>query len=172
MGANSHIAKPLALTVTGLIILLGGYMMNQYGYPSAIAYVKGGGENPNLTGTVKFFQRYSGTLVVAEITGLPNSDTGIFAFHVHEGDSCDGEGFPGTGTHYNSTDAPHPKHKGDLPPLLGNDGRAYLAVFTNRFRPADVIGRTVVIHSDPDDFQTQPSGNAGAKIACGVIRGV
>lgn len=143
--------------------------MNQYGYPSAIAHIKGGSENPHLSGTVKFFQRYSGALVVAEIIGLPNSDTNIFAFHVHEGDNCEGDGFPGTRTHYNPTNAPHPNHSGDLPPLFGNDGRAYMAVFTNRFRPADVIGHTVVIHSNPDDFQTQPSGNAGAKIACGVI---
>ena len=48
-------------------------------------------------------------------------------------------------------------------------GRAYLAVRTDRFRVQEIIGRTVVIHSDPDDFRSQPAGNAGTKIACGVI---
>ncbi len=55
-------------------------------------------------------------------------------------------------------------HAGDLPPLLSNNGRAYCQVLTGRFRVSDVIGKTVVIHSGPDDFMTQPSGNAGEKI--------
>ena len=67
---------------------------------------------------------------------------------------------------------PHPCHTGDLPPLLAWDGRAFLIVRTGRFRLADVIGRTVVIHAMPDDFATQPSGHSGEKIACGVIRRV
>ena len=44
-----------------------------------------------------------------------------------------------------------------------------MTVFTDRFTVDDAIGKTVVIHSEPDDFRTQPSGNAGTKIACGVI---
>jgi len=48
-------------------------------------------------------------------------------------------------------------------------GNAYLAVKTDRFTVHDIIGKTVVIHSNPDDFHTQPAGNAGKKIACGVI---
>ena len=67
-------------------------------------------------------------------------------------------------------DQVHPKHAGDLPPLMGCQGNAYLAVKTDRFIVHDIIGKTVVIHSDPDDFHTQPAGNAGKKIACGVIR--
>ena len=54
--------------------------------------------------------------------------------------------------------------------LLLCGGGAYLAVLTDRFSVADVLGRTVVIHSGADDFHTQPAGNAGTKIACGVIR--
>lgn len=65
--------------------------------------------------------------------------------------------------------APHPFHAGDLPPLLSCKGRAYLAVITGRFCVKDVIGRSVVIHAGPDDLHTQPAGNAGAKIGCGVI---
>lgn len=64
----------------------------------------------------------------------------------------------------------HPDHAGDLPPLMRSNGNAFSAVVTDRFTPSDIVGRTVVIHSNPDDFSTQPSGNAGKKIACGVIR--
>ena len=61
-------------------------------------------------------------------------------------------------------------HAGDLPPLMMQQGRAHMTVRTDRFRVQDILGRTVVIHSDPDDFRTQPSGMSGTKIACGVIR--
>ena len=137
---------------------------------TAIACVHGGDVHPDLHGTVRFIPRKNGTLVVAEISGLPATDTGFFAFHIHEGGNCSGLGFPNTGSHYNPDDWDHPLHAGDLPPLLSSGGSAYLAVMTDRFRIKDIIGRTVVIHSGPDDFRTQPSGNAGNKIACGVIR--
>ena len=137
---------------------------------TAIACMHGGDAYPGLRGTVRFVPRKSGTLVVAEISGLPVTDTGFFAFHIHEGGNCSGSGFPNTGGHYNPDDRDHPLHAGDLPPLLSSGGSAYLAVMTDRFRIKDIIGRTVVIHSGPDDFKTQPAGNAGNKIACGVIR--
>ena len=56
--------------------------------------------------------------------------------------------------------------------LLARDGRAWLRFLTNRFRVADILGKTVVIHADPDDFHTQPAGDSGMKVACGVIRPV
>ena len=140
--------------------------------PAAIARIDGGEAHPGLRGTVRFFQRCSGTLVVADILGLPDTDTGFFAFHIHEGGDCRGRGFPNTGSHYDPAATEHPRHAGDLPPLLSDRGRAYCQVLTGRFRVNEVIGRTVVIHGSPDDFKTQPSGNAGEKIACGVIRRV
>lgn len=136
---------------------------------SAIACIHGDSAHPNLRGKVRFVPHGKGTMVTAEICGLPQSETGFFALHIHEGGDCCGEGFSGTGGHYNPTNANHPCHAGDLPPLLGCNGRATLSVATERFRVQDVIGRTVVIHSHPDDFKTQPSGGAGEKIACGVI---
>lgn len=72
--------------------------------------------------------------------------------------------------HYNPNHTEHPNHAGDLPPLLSNNGYAFLGFYTNRFHPEDVIGRTIIIHVNPDDFVSQPSGNAGEMIACGVIR--
>ena len=109
-------------------------------------------------------------MVIAAISGLPDTEAGFFALHIHEGGDCNGAGFPGTGGHYDPNGREHPRHAGDLPSLLSNHGSAYLAVLTDRFRVEEVIGRTVVIHDQPDDFRSQPSGNAGDKIACGVIR--
>ena len=57
-----------------------------------------------------------------------------------------------------------------LPPMISENGRAFLAARTGRFAVWDVIGRTVVIHSRTDDFHSQPAGNAGAKIGCGEIK--
>lgn len=138
--------------------------------PDAVAFVRGGTDAPNINGQVRFYQEPGNVLVVADIAGLPqSSQTGFFGFHIHEGNSCAGAGFPLTGSHYNPAGADHPKHAGDLPPLMMQQGRAHLEVRTDRFRVQDILGRTVVIHSAPDDFNTQPAGNAGAKIACGVI---
>lgn len=137
--------------------------------PGAAACVQG--EN-GLQGKVTFTPHGSGTLVSAEVWGLPESETGFFGFHIHEGKDCCGSGFPNTGGHFNPCKTEHPKHAGDLPPLLSCGGRAYLTVLTDRICVQDVIGKTVVIHSHPDDLKTQPSGDSGSKIACGVIRRV
>ena len=138
---------------------------------SAAACVKGGRDAPMLSGVVRFVQKRDGVLVEVNVSGLPKSNhTGFFALHIHEGDSCSGKDFSGTKGHFNPEDRPHPNHAGDLPPLLSYSGNAYMKVMTNRFRVSDIIGRTVVIHSNPDDFYSQPSGDSGGKIACGVIR--
>jgi Cu-Zn family superoxide dismutase len=138
--------------------------------PCAIARVAGGEQAPCLCGTVKFYRTGKNVLVVADICGLPDSETGIFGMHIHEGDSCMGADFENTGSHYDPDGRPHPNHAGDLPPLFSCRGNAFLAVMTDRFCLRDILGRTVVIHSQADDFRSQPAGNAGEKIGCGVIR--
>ena len=139
-------------------------------YPKAIAKLRGGKDFPQLRGTVRFFQRSDGTMIEAEVEGLPQTQTGFFAFHIHAGGNCGGEKFSNSGSHFNPGGTAHPNHAGDLPPLLSDHGKAYLKVLTGRFRVEEVIGKTVIIHSDPDDFHTQPAGNPGKKIACGVIQ--
>lgn len=139
--------------------------------PDAVAQISGGVEAPQLSGCVQFYQESGYVLIEARISRLPReSETGFFGFHIHKGESCSGMDFSGTGSHYDPGDRVHPKHAGDLPPLLECRGNAYLSVRTDRFSVNDIIERTVVIHSDPDDFRSQPAGNAGKKIACGVIR--
>lgn len=145
----------------------------------AEANITGSGEFPNLSGSVRFYQTNKGVVVCAEISGLPKENLPcreqIFGFHIHNGTSCSGnmeDPFADTLSHYDSNSCAHPDHAGDLPPLFGNNGLAISAFLTNRFSLESVIGKTVVIHAQPDDFKTQPSGNSGAKIACGVIRRV
>lgn len=99
-------------------------------------------------------------------------DFRIYAYHIHSGAKCTGNAedpFKDTLQHFNPQNNGHPYHAGDLPPLFGNYGFAWNAVFTARFKISEVIGKTIVIHANPDDFITQPSGNSGTKIACGVI---
>ena len=144
-------------------------MAGTYGRPSAVAVVKGDRSNPLLRGTVRFYQRPYGILVEAELTGLPSNLDGFFGFYIHDGSSCMGERFLATGGHYDQKRNTHPRHAGDLPPLLSYGGRAYMTVVSDRFSIREIIGRTVVIHGKTDDFRSQPSGDAGEKIACGVI---
>jgi superoxide dismutase, Cu-Zn family len=102
-------------------------------------------------------------------------------FHIHEaGDCSSGDGMSAKG-HFNPHGKPHgdPKsaerHAGDLPALkAGKDGRAKLDVemdvITLTAGPANIVGKGLIIHADPDDYKTQPTGNAGARLACGVIK--
>ncbi|MBQ3928782.1 MAG: superoxide dismutase family protein [Clostridia bacterium] len=137
----------------------------------AAASVKGGEKAPALHGEIKFFQRNSNVLVSVRIVGLPQDNpSGFYGFHIHSGESCEGEDFSATGGHYNPQSQRHPSHKGDMPPLLSFSGNACMKFVTDRFTVGEIIGKTVVIHQMPDDFTTQPSGNSGDKIACGVIR--
>lgn len=137
--------------------------------PIAVAQVRGDNNNKNLTGTVRFYQYPGGILVEADVVGLPGNNSGFYGFHIHGGESCAGAGFAASGSHLNLSVTAHPRHTGDLPPLLSYNGRAYMTVMTDRFSLRDILGRGVVIHNNADDFKTQPAGNAGDKIACGII---
>ncbi|HML35941.1 MAG TPA: superoxide dismutase family protein [Bacillota bacterium] len=144
--------------------------------PDAIAWIFGSPAFPDIRGFVYFYQLYDNVLLVAEVSGLPHSEgpceSRVFGFHIHEGATCTGnreDPFADAGAHYNPDNCLHPYHAGDLPPLFENNGLAFQSVLTNRFSVNQVIGRTVIVHDSPDDFTTQPSGNSGAKIACGQI---
>ena len=144
--------------------------------PYASAELKGSAVYPNIHGTVRFYQTRNGVLIAADVSGLPNSHDickyPVFGFHIHDGGQCEGDmqdPFSGAMAHYNSADCKHPFHAGDLPPLFGNHGYAFSVFLTERFLLSKVIGKTVIIHGNPDDFTTQPSGNAREKLACGVI---
>ncbi len=144
--------------------------------PQAVANVFGSSRYPTISGRVYFYRMNGGVLVAAQVTGLPkaapDSAHRIFGFHIHGGEKCSGtetDPFAGTLTHYDPYGSAHPYHAGDMPPLFGNDGYALQIFFTDRFSIGEIVNKTVVIHSGPDDFTSQPAGNAGEKIACGRI---
>ena len=145
--------------------------------PQAQACVAGSEDHPGISGSVKFYQTGRGVIVCAEISGLPKGDIPcherIFGFHIHSGTDCGGnmdDPFADAMSHYDPDDCDHPYHAGDLPPLFGNEEIALSVFLTNRFSVDEITGKTVIIHDHPDDFTTQPSGDSGTKIACGVIR--
>ena len=144
--------------------------------PHAWAKIRGSAAYPGIRGKVDFYQTDQGVVVLAELAGLPGAESGcgnrVFAFHIHEGSKCEGNAedpFAEVGKHYNPRDCPHPEHAGDLPPIFSNNGYAIQMFLTDRFNVEDIIGKTIIVHSGPDDFTSQPAGNAGKKIACGEI---
>ena len=129
-------------------------------------------------GNVSFAQIDGKVRVIAKVRGLkPN---GEFGFHIHEaGDCSSGDGMSTKG-HFNPYGKPHAhagtpeRHAGDLPSLKSDAGGeasviADLDVITVSPGPASVVGRGLIVHAQPDDFRTQPTGNAGARSACAVI---
>ena len=114
----------------------------------------------------------------ASLTGLkPGGEHG---FHVHEkGDCSSGDGMS-TGGHYNPTSAPHgpqnaAHHAGDMPAVNADAYGNATVAFTLKGvsiggASADLVGKGLIVHRDPDDYRTQPTGNAGPRIACAVIR--
>ena len=150
--------------------------MLKYIFNTAKAYIKGGKKYPNINGVVYFKETKNGTLITVKINGLPTSKDNcigrFFGFHIHEGTSCSGnkdDEFSNAKSHYNPTNCPHPFHIGDLPPIIENNGYAYMNVLVNKIKIKDIIGKVIIIHDMPDDFTSQPSGNSGTKIACGKI---
>lgn len=145
-------------------------------HPHACAHIKGSEAYSQLHGLIRFYQTDNGTLIASEIYGLPSTGeicrSPVFGFHIHEGSKCEGDThdmFSKTMGHYNPEKCPHPFHSGDLPPLFGNHGYAFSVFLTDKFTVSEIIDKTVVIHGNPDDFETQPSGNSGEKLACGVV---
>lgn len=129
-------------------------------------------------GLVMFHQGGPGQVMVhARVTGLkPNAEHG---FHVHENGNCASPDGSSAGGHFNPAGAPHgpqgaPHHAGDMPSLKADaqgvaDARFTLQGVSLGSGTADLSGRSVVVHANPDDYATQPTGNSGGRIACGVI---
>lgn len=139
--------------------------------PTARAALRGDAAHPDLAGEVLFSPYGRGSLVLVRAVGLPVP--GFLGLHIHAVGVCDRDGdvpFSTAGGHYDPHGVPHPWHSGDLPSLLVSaDGVGLMAVYTDRFRPREVVGRSVILHQMADDFHSQPSGDSGARLACGVI---
>ncbi|MDF2570775.1 MAG: sodC [Sporomusa sp.] len=148
----------------------------------AIAHIQGGPLAPDIKGTVTFRNVHGGTKVTIEVWGLPRyqpegngkQPVGPHGFHIHEYGTCKvgdpTNPYMAAGGHWNPGNQPHGNHAGDLPVLFSNHGFAYMTFFTDKFTVSEVIGKAIIIHESPDDYRTQPAGNAGRRLACGIIR--
>lgn len=146
------------------------------------AFVKGGPVAEDISGVVFFIPFKNGTLVSVKLRGLPpyqpatdgEDPIGPHGFHIHEFGTCaigdPANPFLAAGGHWNPTNQPHGNHAGDFPVVFSNNGKTKMKFFTNRFRPVEVVGRSVLLHLHPDDYRTQPSGDSGTRVACGVIK--
>ena len=143
--------------------------------PQAIAVVQGGEDFPEINGELRFYQTPLGVLVMSSLRRLPTAQPPcrkrFFGLHIHEGSGC-GDAFAEAGGHYNPTAAAHPCHAGDLPPVVTATGFAWSVTLLGDLTAEETVGRTVILHKGVDDFTSQPAGNSGDRIACGVIYAV
>ena len=125
-------------------------------------------------GTVMFHQHGDKVAVHAQLTGLkPNAE---HAFHVHEKGDCSAADGMSAGGHYNPAGKPHgpqggEHHAGDMPSVKSDaNGNANARFELPGVSATDFVGKGVIVHRDADDYKSQPAGNAGPRIACGVIQ--
>ena len=144
-------------------------------------------DGSGVSGTVTFAQEADGVMVMVSLDGL---DEGAHGFHVHENGSCepgdsdeDGADEPGgaAGGHFNPTDTPHgaqddpaaERHVGDLGNVEADADGSVSTEFSDDIIAMDgensIIGLALIVHSGEDDFTTQPSGDSGSRVACGII---
>lgn len=129
------------------------------------------------SGTVRFVQLADGAVEVSvNLTGVP---PGVHGFHVHDKGDC-GDNGNAAGGHFNPTASPHgapatdPHHAGDFGNVTAGSNGVVNTKFTTRSVTVEAgansaVGHAVILHANPDDLTTQPTGNAGGRIACGVV---
>jgi Cu-Zn family superoxide dismutase len=169
--------KLIFLSITTFAVLLFTGCASMSHGPSASAVINPtSGSTAN--GTVMFVQRGDGSVDVSlHLTGVP---PGVHGFHVHDKGDC-GDNGNAAGGHFNPASVAHgspsaePHHAGDF----GNVTANALGVVDVKFNthsitvapgPNGVVGHAMVLHGNPDDLTSQPSGNAGPRIACGVVQ--
>ena len=169
------------LAALGAVALAGCGHLGMGGPPGPRASADLAPTTGNITrGSVSFMQHGDKVHVHAQLSGLkPNAEHG---FHVHEkGDCSSGDGMS-AGGHYNPAGAQHgdhraggARHAGDLPNIKADaNGNATARFETSGITigggNADIVGKGLIVHRDPDDYKSQPAGNAGPRLACAVIR--
>lgn len=168
----------LSYLAVPVLALVAGCQSVPAGAPKASATLEPT-KGSSVRGTASFVQFDGKVRVTASVSGLkPN---GEFGFHIHEaGDCSSGDGMSAKG-HFNPFAKQHAhagtpeRHAGDLPSLKSDASgnatvTADLDVITVSAGPGSVVGRGLIVHAQPDDFRTQPTGNAGARSACAVIK--
>lgn len=132
-------------------------------------------------GSATFTESDGKVTLEATLTGLK---PGVHAIHIHEKADCSAADATSTGGHWNPTFKKHGKwgegeyHRGDIGNFTADvDGKATIVFSTDEWcigcedKTRDILGKGLIVHADPDDYTTQPTGNAGARVACsGIIR--
>ena len=165
----------LMLSAATLSLTACGSMMMTQG-PSAMSTLQAR-SGSSVSGTAKFVQHGDHVMATVSVAGLkPNQEHG---FHIHDKGDCSGPDGMSAGGHFNPTAKPHgpqtsDHHGGDMPALKADASGNATATFhltgvTVADGPTSIVGRSLIIHKDPDDYTTQPTGNSGARVACGVI---
>lgn len=146
---------------------------------SAVANVKG--VDGNRLGKVSFSQTAEGVLLQVQLEGLK---PGVHAIHIHETGKCEGPDFKSAGGHFNPDNVSHgflvgrESHAGDMPNFtVSSDGKAVVEIMNpdvvlTTGKPNSLLGgagAAVVVHAGADDYRSQPAGDAGKRVACGVI---
>jgi len=133
-------------------------------------------EGSQVKGIITFVQKNGYVEISGKVTGLT---PGLHGFHIHEYGDCSDPKALSTGGHYNPTNKPHgapdstERHVGDLGNIQADSsGTAIIRIRDKVISlngPYSIVGRGVIIHSGADDLKSQPTGNAGGRVACGVI---
>lgn len=143
--------------------------------PSATARLQSK-SGSSVTGSLRFTQVGDRVRVVGEVTGHSRGSKG---FHIHDKGDCSSADGMSTGGHFNPTKSRHGSpgmgHAGDMGNLIFDEyGRASVnmmvsGIAVNKTAPNGIIGRAIIVHAQEDDLKTDPTGNAGGRVACGVI---
>ena len=169
--------KRLGILILGLLI--GGCASLPYARPDATAQLKNA--QGTMVGVAALSEDEGGVRFFADVRGLPPGQHGI---HLHTAGKCEPPDFTSAGSHFNPAAKKHGlmnpdgPHAGDLPNItVGADGTGQLNYLVRGVTLGsgaaslfDAPGTAVVIHAGPDDYRTDPAGNSGARIACGVIQ--
>jgi Cu-Zn family superoxide dismutase len=149
---------------------------------TAQATLQGAPGDTDFSGTVTLYHEGNGVRVVADFAGVDTP--GKHGFHVHETGECahdeaGGKHFSSAGGHFNPTGAEHacpptePRHAGDLGNIeIGANGSGHAELTTGLLSldgANSVVGKAIILHTGEDDCKTQPTGNAGDRLACGVV---
>ncbi|CAM3698041.1 superoxide dismutase family protein [Polynucleobacter brandtiae] len=172
--------KPISLAIgVAAVMLLGACQSMEHGTGQKASSTLDPRSGSNTKGTVNFVWQGHDVLVTGNFSGLkPNAEQG---FHVHEKGDCSAPDATSAGGHFNPDTKYHgmpnsdASHAGDMPNIKSDaNGNAVYSAKLSGFSVSTgsngILGRSVVIHRDPDDYKSQPAGNSGPRIACGLIK--
>jgi Cu-Zn family superoxide dismutase len=173
--------KTAWILIVFLVTTINGFSQMNMGTPPPAKAIKAicilyPTQGNNVSGTVTFTQTDKGVLVIADIQGLSKGKHGI---HIHEFGDCSSTDGSSAGGHYNPEGKTHggpmdmSRHMGDMGNLVADEsGKAHLEytdAVIKLYGPDSIIGRSVVVHKGEDDLKSQPAGNSGPRVACGII---